>query len=516
MSAKNDALFLLIKSLTKNEKGYFKKIARKNASEKETLNYVKLFDVLDEMESNNEGFLKKDFLFRYLHRLKHYLYSNLLLALNSYHSNNSVEIGIRRDINSIAIIYEKALFNQCVKVLEKAKKTAYEYEKFSLLIDLIQWEIKILWARVEIKVILKIADSLVKESNFISQKIENLSQYNILYLQIFALVRSEGSIRNASQQKKYDQIIYSPLMKSEKCAISNYARMFFYHIYALYYFACQDTQNTYLVLKKLIFHIESSPALLKEESEKYFIFVNNLLEVCIEAGHFSEVPGLIHKVSSIIGNTKASGSVNVVARGVARCYTNELYYYSSIGVFERGVSKMEEIKGQLNVYGGKMNIANKVELYYAMAYSYFGVSDYKNAIVWLNKILQDREAIPIREFYSYASFLNMIIHFEKQNMDYLQSLMKQIYIDLESQKQRFRIETVMLNFFSDFIDRPSIAESKRILLYKKYLLKINLLIEFPSEKRMLQRINIITWLESKIKKESFAKTVREKAGLKVN
>ena len=56
-----DDLFLLIKSLDKNEKGYFKKFAARYGSKQGGNDYLKLFDLIDGQDSYNEEVVKKHF-----------------------------------------------------------------------------------------------------------------------------------------------------------------------------------------------------------------------------------------------------------------------------------------------------------------------------------------------------------------------------------------------------------------------------------------------------------------------
>ena len=87
MKTVSDDLFRLIKSLTKSEKGYFKKFAAKNTAGSKQ-NYLVLFDAIDDMETYDEDLLRKKLkneqFLKQLAVYKVYLFNLILKALHLY------------------------------------------------------------------------------------------------------------------------------------------------------------------------------------------------------------------------------------------------------------------------------------------------------------------------------------------------------------------------------------------------------------------------------------------------
>ncbi len=85
----SDDLFQLIKSMSRSEKGYFKKYASKHTiGEKNS--YVKLFDAIDAQAAYDEDALKQKFrndrFVSSLYSTKNYLFNLALKSLSAYHS----------------------------------------------------------------------------------------------------------------------------------------------------------------------------------------------------------------------------------------------------------------------------------------------------------------------------------------------------------------------------------------------------------------------------------------------
>src|SRR5215207_9441723 len=89
--AKKGNLFLLIKSLSKSEKRYFKLFV---ANGKSDANYLQLFEAMDRQEQFDEEAIRKKFKGKafasQLHVAKIYLSELILKSLRNYHANDSV------------------------------------------------------------------------------------------------------------------------------------------------------------------------------------------------------------------------------------------------------------------------------------------------------------------------------------------------------------------------------------------------------------------------------------------
>src|SRR5437588_191956 len=107
-------LFDLIKSLDGGEKGYFKKHSFINSKSNADVNYLLLFDAIEEQKEYNEKELRLKFKQQAFARqfpvAKIYLYNRILKALHSYHG--SVFEEIRNCLHHAEILYYKKLYGQ--------------------------------------------------------------------------------------------------------------------------------------------------------------------------------------------------------------------------------------------------------------------------------------------------------------------------------------------------------------------------------------------------------------------
>ncbi len=143
--SKKGSLFLLIKSLTKTEKRYFRLYT---ATGKGDANYIRLFDAIDRQEQYDEeairGAFETEAFVNQLHVAKIYLAELILKSLRNYHANDSVNSQLLDLIKDVEILYRKELYHASLLKIEKAEKLANRYEKTVLLLEIISWKRKLI------------------------------------------------------------------------------------------------------------------------------------------------------------------------------------------------------------------------------------------------------------------------------------------------------------------------------------------------------------------------------------
>lgn len=140
-----DMLFQLIKSLEKGEKRNFKLYVTRNASG-EDLKIVQLFDALDKMKDYDEAQLlqknpgiKK----QQLSNIKAHLYRELLSSLRLIQQADNIDMYAHEQLDFARILYNKGLYLQSLKLLEKLKETAIVQQQHAYQLLALQFEKKI-------------------------------------------------------------------------------------------------------------------------------------------------------------------------------------------------------------------------------------------------------------------------------------------------------------------------------------------------------------------------------------
>ncbi|WP_240935715.1 hypothetical protein [Hymenobacter sp. HDW8] len=125
-----DPVFQLIKSLTRSEKRHFRLFTNRQGSN-EGLKFLQLFDALDEQARYDEErvltevpAIKKV----QLANLKANLYKQMLASLRLYHLGQNLDIQLREQLDYARVLYNRGLYQQSLKMLEKVKVAAHHAE----------------------------------------------------------------------------------------------------------------------------------------------------------------------------------------------------------------------------------------------------------------------------------------------------------------------------------------------------------------------------------------------------
>ena len=135
-----NSLFTLVKSLNKSEKRQFKLFVgrlEKNTDSK----FLTLFNLLDKMDVYDENliFRKSDISKKQLSNLKSNLYRQILVSLRLSPQHQTAHIQIREQLDFATILYNKGLYQQSLKILDKARSAALELDETNMAFEIIEF-----------------------------------------------------------------------------------------------------------------------------------------------------------------------------------------------------------------------------------------------------------------------------------------------------------------------------------------------------------------------------------------
>jgi hypothetical protein len=133
--------------------------------------------------------------------------------------------------------------------------------------------------------------------------------------------------------------------------------------------------------------------------------------------------------------------------------------------------------------------------YYKIASLYFGSGDYGSTVDYLNKIINWK--VDLRtDLQCYARLLHLIAHYELGNDQLLEYLIKSVYRFMAKMENLGVVEEEIFNFL-----RRSFRLTPKQLKpeFEILLEKLKKLEKEPSATRAFAYLDIISWLESKIR-----------------
>ena len=505
----SNELFNLIKSLSKSEKRYFKLTSSLQSGEK---NYMRLFDSIELQAEYDEAEIKEKFkgeiFIKHLPSEKNHLYSLILKSLRGFYADKSAAAILQEQLRNIELLFNKALYKECSKIIKKAKKTAYSYEKYYFLLDLIDWE-KILVEEEYLRGNFnKDLNKLVEEESDCLEKLRNLAEYQILYSKVNYAFRRGGYARNEEEKHIVNDIANYHLIKGKNTALSTKAATACYYIKGLCASTERNLDESYVNFKKVIKIMEENPMIMKELPKRYVKALNNLIFAYMDYNRWEECYDLIDKMK---GLAKKDGfeSIDVQLKIFTSSYNAELLACIKNGNYQIAKEKViPVILAGLEEYEGKINSEEVMLFYYNICSAYFGAEDYKNALKYINLVLNDSESGLREDVYTFARLVNLIIHYELGNYDLLDYTIKSTKRFVAKNQKNYKFETVFLKEFKKLLKVKDGSSTKE--LYINFKAELEKVLQDPYEQAAHEYFAFIPWLESKITNTPFINVVKNK------
>lgn len=500
-------LFKLIKSLSKSEKRFFKLSSSLQSGEK---NYLKIFDYIDAQveydEEDLKTFFKDEIFIKHLPSEKNHLYKLILKSLRSYYSEQSISSQLKQELKNVEILYNKALYKECEKFVKRAKITAKKYEKFYYWFELISWEKKLLESAYESGEFSLDLDELVEEEEMVISKLRNLAEYTVIYSKINLIFRSGGFTRTVAEREVVEGIANYHLIKGKNTAQSVKAASICYYIKGLCAATNGDYKLSFIFFNKTREILDNNPFIKLDATRRYLMTLFHLLRCHIDSKEFEKAQQLIKDIRAL-QTKKGFNSIDMSIRIFANSSIQELTMYQTMGQFEKCVQLIPEIESQQEAYDDKLSKEMEVLLTYGKAYSYFGVGDYKKALQYVNEVLNDNEQNLRQDIYSFARLLNIVIHYELENYDFLEYVVKSTNRYLNKQDRDYLVEAACIKNIRKLAKLQS--NIQRLEVFEKMLEEINELLKVENERVVLEYFNVVAWIQSKLDKVPFDEAIRQ-------
>lgn len=498
----SDDLFVLIKSLSKSEKRYFK-IFTKGHGNTEEFTYLKLFDLMDKQKTYDENELiseLKKIKPEHFSAAKNFLYNLILKSLHLFHSDKSINSRILELLHHAEILHKKGLDTLVQKTIDKAKKIAKQYEKHNILLELTNME------GLMTKYDGKQREQLYEQEKNTLHELLLFNAYNKSHNKATMLFESSGERPRKSELETYRTIL-SDILSSDKTKLNTMEAKYQYHAaHSLFFQVKEDYLIDYFYRKDLVKLLESNPELLTlpEWSLRYEVALNRLFQ-WYTLEQYEEKEQVFEKLRKHL--TK-SGNENFNRRMLLH-YPNLLFLHIESRRFQEGAGRIKEIETALSGRENTMPDSYKITLYYYIFYTYFGSGKTTEALNWLNKLLNETPLHIREDIHSVAKIANLLIHYDLKHYDLLEYLIKSTYRFLSSRNRLYKFETVWLMFLRKIL-MNAISAKEITTAFEELKNEITEVLHDPFERKVLEYFDFISWLRSKTENRPFSEIVSEK------
>jgi hypothetical protein len=502
-----DALFQLVKSLEKSEKRNFKLYAKRNSASGD-LKVVQLFDALDKMTDYDEAtLLKKNKAIKkqQLSNIKAGLYRQILASLRIIRDEHNVDIQLHEQMDHARILFNKGLYLQTLKVLDRLKDIAATFHQLTYLQQVLFFEKKI-EALYITRSMQNRADQLSVDSARVNEQLTMVNQLSSLSLQLYSWYIQHGHARNETDICNLKKFFEVSLPANAEKATGFYEKLYLYQSWCWYAFIRIDFLQYYRYCQKWVDLFEKYPQMLHVETASYIKGMHNLMSAQFDLLNHEKLEEMLKKFEQFAKTKLVKEHDNNRILTYQYLYTAQINLYFLRGTFEKGVQMVPFLEKMLKRYGLYLDLHRVLVFYYKIACLYFGSGDNEKAIDYLNRIINQKADLRT-DLQCYARLLHLIAHYELGNFNLLEYLIKSVYRYMARMENLSKVEEEVFSFL-----RRSFHVGAHALKpeFQKLLSKLRQYEGNPLETRAFAYLDIISWLESKINNVNVQDVIREK------
>ena len=406
-------IFNIIKSLSMNEKRYFKIYCKQHVLNGQN-KYVLLFNLIDQQTVFDDSSIKVElkkhkFSINNFSSDINYLTRILLKCLNEFHSEKTSDLKMKQNLITIEILFYKGLYEECLHLISKTKRIKLAEENKNLLSDLLNWEKKCvgyskgLLGAIEVNNKLDLYFDDLKEKKVITD----------LYYKSYNYKNIIGKISIENLTTEFENFVIIPL-QTEKFKLKTLQSKVFYNlIYANYYKVKNDKENELKYLMKVL--------LVYDENEEYKFenpldFISIYIRI-IDINKKKETSIFYNDLNKLKGFNSVISLQNKVAEERIFLHSNqlELEHLLYINRTNEAFIVLDFLKSAL--IGKKYNVEPYylIPTYYLFAAAYLSIKNFSLALKYINTILNEYNFNQHPKAYIQAEFLNIVIHYELKN-----------------------------------------------------------------------------------------------------
>ncbi|AWW29101.1 hypothetical protein DN752_02515 [Echinicola strongylocentroti] len=508
-----DSVFILIKSLSASDKRGFKLYTQRFGAN-ENAKFVKLFDALDKMEVYDEKVLlkKAPVTKKQLANMKSHLYKQILVSLRLIYADHNVELQLNEQIDFARILYNKGLYKQSLKLLDKAKQTAKKYYLDTIMLRIVELE-KVIESQHITRSMRDRAEILANEAKGLVSSASLKNTLSNLSLQLYGLYLKMGHVKDEYDRRLVEAYYLKNMPEYELDELNFYEKLYLFQAQVWFYHILQDFPLCYRAAQRWVSLYQNHPQMKKVATGNYLKAYHYLLDTLFYLQRYERFIVVFEQFKDSLENDDFRMDDNCRILAFLYYYSNSINYYFLIGDFSLGVEKaIPPLLKEMRELRSKLDVHHVVVLHYKIACLYFGSGDNLGAIRHLDEVISHTGDGLREDLQCFAHILKLIASYEEGLDDNLEQQIRNVYKFLIKMQDLHLVQQEMMHFVRKL---NRIYEYELKSAFRELRDKLVQYENHPYEKRAFLYLDIISWLDSKIQNRPVQEVIREKFQKKI-
>ncbi len=505
-----DFLFILVKSLTTSEKRQFKLYVNRLGINTDA-KFLLLFSELDKMSEYNErAILAKNISTKQqLSNLKAHLYKQLLVSLRMNPSHQNYRIQLREQLDFANILYQKGLYKQALKILDKAKQSALELDEKSIASEIIDLE-KVIESQYITRSIAGRADELIWQSDALSIQNQYATQLSNLSLKLYSEMLSHGYVKNDEGRREILEIFNAQIKNIKPSKLNFTEKLWFYKAHVWKNQLLQDYKYTLKYAFQWVELFHRNPGMIPSHPVWYIKGYTYLLKILFLYGRIDILEKQFDQFNRMVSSQSFGHNENLQSLIFLTRYNTLMNIHFIKGEFFIGTKLIPGIEIKMEKLRDKIDEHHFMIFYIKMAAMFFGSKKYTASIAYSMKILESKGNVQ-EDLLFHTRILILMSKYESgSDEDYDEFIKATLKFTQKMKKpEAFHFESI--HFFKNL---NSLVLQKRHEAFESFDKKLILFSENEYYRRSLLYIDIHGWVQAKVQNVDVIEIIKRKVKYK--
>ncbi len=502
-----DPLLALIQSLSKSEKRQFRLFVNRLGINTDA-KFLLLFDVLDKMSEYDEKKIleRKITTKQQLSNLKAHLYKQILFSLKMNPSNMNNRILLREQMDFATILYNKGLYKQSLKILDKTKQTAIDLEEKDIAYEIVEFE-KVIESQYITRSIASRADDLIADAkrlgkvNALNSKLSNLS------LKLFSMMLSNGFAKNNQDKSRIQHFFDSQMPKTDLHLMGFREKLWFYKAHVWKYLLLQDHINAYKYSLQWVDLFYSHPEMIVNHPVWFLKGNSYLLNTLFLLRKRKRFEFWLNKLEQIV-DEKLPKNENIESVLFTVLFNARMNRVFLTGNYQESEILIQQINADNAFQDFKVDEHHILILHFKIASAYMGNREYDKCLNELFQIIYHKKTAVKDDLLFNSRLLAIMVMIDSGMDENLDEFMEESQKFFKKMKLATDFHHLTIKAFSEISEAYA---SDRKKLAEKYLKQYLHMQENPFNSRDFVYLDVISWLESIIQNKAIGEVIRDKS-----
>lgn len=497
----------MVRSLSPKEKSTFLQAASLQQGDK---NYMKLFSYLDSVDEYNEEkakeYFKNETFAKHLASEKNQLFHHILKSLRQKRIEDNRSAASFEKVKDVFLLYKKSLPLLAAREAERIRYIAQREELYYVLLNLLEVEIHFISKHNFSKELKnkKLIDLLNEKEEYL-QKISTLNKYQQLKDEIEYYFNQNILVHDQSKKHLLESFLDNPYLSDLKHANSKKSLLLATYCRIILYRLIREEEKQGKEIKVAIELFKTHAHLIDEYPKMYIHLYGFIARYNAIHSNMNNAKEAIDHIRSI-KDDKAFATQDLQNTIFTRLSVYDLMFYNYSGQFEKAEEHLAEVEKKIELYGSQYPAHELTTINFLMFVTYFAKKNYNKALKCINDILNSNFDESRQDLYRYAKLCNLIIHFELNNVEFLNYSYKSTQRFFKMIDYPFEYELAFLKHFKNIAISRKRSENKKGYFHD-FKTTLQEIFKDPYQMIASEYFDLIAWTDSKINDTDYAQEI---------